>query len=145
MPAARGEPQDRAETDPDRSRREPRPTRLGVDQRDEQGHGQREAEVLDERPDKVERGGDVHAEPSAPPTRPLERDVGHTAFTTVGTRAASVNTITRSPGCSVSSPRGKIALPSRTIAPISAPVIGNSRNGLPSNSLSGRTVMSSTS
>ena len=62
-----------------------------------------------------------------------------------GTRGDSVKTITRSPGSSTSSPRGKIASPSRTMAPISAPRIGMSRKRLPTYSLSGRVVMSSTS
>ena len=77
-----------------RSRRRPRRTRATARParsraaRSTNGKANARLEQLDERPDEVERRQDVDAEARS----------AHRARTTVGTRADSVNTITRSPG-----------------------------------------------
>ena len=128
----------------DHGGREERPGRLAIDDRDDGRHEGRDAEVLDERAGEAERGPEVDREPwTACCRRPSAggsiRPPGrHRTRSTSGTRSDSVNTITRSPACRVSSLRGKTASPSRTMAPISAPRIGISRKRSPTYSLVGR-------
>ena len=78
----------------------------------------RRAEVLGERADEVERAGRSIAMRRGGPMRAKGLV---TAPRRPGTFAASVKRMTRSPACRTSSPCGKTAAPSRTIAPISAP------------------------
>src|SRR5918995_140638 len=118
-----------------------RPDRLRVPDREQRRHGRREAKILDERPDEVDRGGEVDAEPRRAPG-PAHRRERHRARSTMGARAASVKTTTRPPASRASSLEGKITSPLRTIAPMSAPWIGMSRSDKPTSLLSRRVVMS---
>ena len=95
---------------------EERPHRFAVADRHAGRNEDGEAEVGEQRPDDVQGTDDVDREErhAARGANPL--GLAHSAFSTSGTRRDSVKMIARSPARRTSSPRGKTAVPSRTIA-----------------------------